>query len=68
MDIHATPAYGRDYKSKAAVLKDWNAGKDFLITGIHPDAGRYFSIRDLPSIKGQVWLRYNGKQDIVKVS
>lgn len=25
------PAYGRDYKSKAAVLEAWNAGKDFLI-------------------------------------
>jgi len=23
------PAYGRDYKSKAAALADWNAGKDF---------------------------------------
>ena len=26
------PAYGRDYKSKAAVLADWEAGKDFLMT------------------------------------
>lgn len=24
-----TPAYGRDYKSKAAVLADWTADKDF---------------------------------------
>ena len=23
------PAYGRDYSSKAAMLKDWNANKDF---------------------------------------
>ena len=29
--ITLTPAYGRDYKSKAAVLEDWNAGKDFII-------------------------------------
>ena len=67
MDIHAVPAYGRDYKSEAAVLKDWNGGKDFLIAGIHPDAGRYFSIRDLPSIPGGVWLRYNGRTKMVKV-
>lgn len=26
-----TPAYGRDYKSKAAILVDFNAGKDFLL-------------------------------------
>jgi hypothetical protein len=25
----AVPAYGRDYKSKAAVLADWEAGRDF---------------------------------------
>lgn len=25
-----TPAYGRDYKSRAAVLADLNAGRDFL--------------------------------------
>jgi hypothetical protein len=28
--VSAVPAYGRDYKSKAAVMADWNAGKDFL--------------------------------------
>ena len=26
-----TPAYGRDYKSKAAVLADFDADKDFLV-------------------------------------
>ncbi len=26
-----SPAYGRDYKSKAKVLIDWNGEKDFLI-------------------------------------
>lgn len=25
------PAYGRDYKSKKAVLADFDAGKDFII-------------------------------------
>lgn len=29
--VTAVPAYGRDYKSKKAVMEDWNAGKDFLI-------------------------------------
>lgn len=25
------PAYGRDYKSQASVLADFNAGKDFIL-------------------------------------
>jgi len=28
-DVHAVPAYGRDYKSASAVKADWLAGKDF---------------------------------------
>lgn len=35
-------AYGRRYLSIDAALKDWNAGKDFLILG-----GPYCSIRDI---------------------
>ena len=29
-----TPAYGRDYTSKAKVLADWDAGKDFIINNM----------------------------------
>ena len=29
-----TPAYGRDYKSKAAVMADFDANKDFIIADI----------------------------------
>ena len=29
-DIHAVPAYGRDYKSNAEVLQAWKDGKDFI--------------------------------------
>jgi hypothetical protein len=29
-----TPAYGRDYKSKKAVLADFNDDKDFIIADI----------------------------------
>lgn len=61
MDIHAVPAYGRDYKSKAAVLKDWTEGKDFR------DAltGRYLSVRD--NVQSQVWIRYDKLRKIVRV-
>ena len=32
--IILTPAYGRDYKSKAAVLIDWDKNLDFIINDI----------------------------------
>ena len=55
------PAYGRDYKSKAAALADWQAGKDFQ----HALTGQYLSIRDnIP----EVWIRYNKRRMIVKAS
>jgi len=29
--VTLTPAYGRDYKSKKALLADFNANKDFIV-------------------------------------
>lgn len=60
-DIHATPAYGRDYKSARDVLTDWKAGKDF-----YSDYG-YLSIRDSDRVPGQIWVRYNKFRNIVRV-
>ncbi len=31
MHLSLVPLYGRDYKSKAELLADWNANKDFII-------------------------------------
>jgi len=46
--LTVTPAYGRDYRSKAAALADWEAGKDFALQGYggsgyinQADAARY---------------------------
>jgi hypothetical protein len=61
MDIHALPAYGRDYKSAAAVKADWTAGKDFLCSV----TGRYLSVRD--AVPGQVWVRYARMMKLVRV-
>ncbi len=61
MDIHATPAYGRDYRSKAEVLRDWQAGKDFRCA----TTGRYLSVRD--NVPGEVWVRYKRLTQLVKV-
>lgn len=57
-----TPAYGRDYKSKAKLMADWEAGKDFLVTDMHsPDNGRYLNLPDLKQYGGVTHLhfRYN---------
>lgn len=60
-DIHAVPAYGRDYKSVAAVKADWLAGKDFQCAL----SGRYLSVRDAPP--NQVWIRYAKLTKLVRV-
>ncbi len=51
------PAYGRDYKSEAAVKKDFQDGKDFRVADVSDGwDGSYCSIRDF---KGkQVKIRY----------
>jgi len=42
-----TPAYGRDYKSAAAVKKDWAEGKDFIIADFFdPNDGKPINIED----------------------
>lgn len=45
--LDVCPSFGRDYTSKEFVLRDWNAGKDFML--IH--SGQYTSIRDIPLMK-----------------
>jgi hypothetical protein len=30
--LHLTPAYGRDYSSRKALLTDFDAGKDFVLS------------------------------------
>ena len=60
-DIHALPAYGRDYKSASAVKADWLAGKDFRCSV----TGRYLSIRD--DVPADVWVRYAKLAKIVRV-
>lgn len=52
-DMTLTPAYGRDYKNKAAVLGDLNTGKDFITQ----PSGRYANGEDLKQ-EGEVNVRY----------
>lgn len=62
-----TPAYGRDYKSKAEVTAAFDAGKDF----IEAASGRYCSRADvLASGAAEVNIRYGRlrKVAVVKVA
>lgn len=50
-----TPAYGRDYKSQAAVYDDLNADKDFVCN----PSGQYTNRADLIGMGyTKVWIRY----------
>jgi len=56
--ITVTPAYGRDYNSKAAAIADWNAGKDFIVAGLD-QAGRAVNKADaLRAGVQRVTIRY----------
>jgi len=56
--LSATPAYGRDYKSKAQLLADFEAGKDFLGFSMIERFEGYFSIRD----KEELARKFDGIQ------
>ena len=45
--LDLVPAYGRDYKSKSALLADWLLGKDFQLVY----SGQYTSVRDIQVIR-----------------
>ena len=66
-----TPAYGRDYKTAAAVRADWEADKDFIIasTERNQQTGRYINASDAEKFAPQdaIWIRFNGLTDIIRV-
>lgn len=58
--ITLVPAYGRDYKSKEAVIKDFNEGKDFKICDAFSAwDGRYANKADLIKDHDEVKVRYD---------
>ena len=61
-----TPAYGRDYKSKTEVLKDFNDNKDFLAHTL--DSTGYTNKEDLIKLKYKtVTIRYAKLRKIMVV-
>lgn len=62
-----TPAYGRDYKSKADALAAFRGGKDFIINDVtSPWDGKPCSISDL-SEGERVKIRYKGLRNVFVV-
>jgi hypothetical protein len=57
-----SPAYGRDYKTAEAAIKDFEDGKDFILHDMFT-RGKYCSIRDFPG--KLVEIRYNRFQDLI---
>lgn len=67
MSIHVVPAYGRDYRSKDAVSRDWYGGLDFRIADISSqDDGRYVSTREIPNGE-TVYIRYANLRKVVRL-
>lgn len=67
MFVTLTPAYGRDYKNKKEVLKDWNGNKDFIINCItHPYDGKPMNKEQAE--KGEQYnIRYRNNTQICPV-
>lgn len=56
-----TGSYGRDYKSKAALLNDWNAGRDFQDSW----SGQQINRSDADQLKvTTIQARYNGLRSV----
>ncbi len=57
--LHVIPAYGRDYRSRKAVLADLKKNLDFSIRDIScPWDGRVASLQDIEGDYKQIVVRY----------
>ncbi len=67
--LTVVPAYGRDYKSQAALTKDWAAGKDFLINDMSSRwDGKPINKQDADQSGITVNVRYDGMRKILSIS
>ena len=59
------PAYGRDYKTKAQIQADLDAGKDFVLSGLH---AQYINLEQLQELGGtSAVVRYAGQRKVTSV-
>lgn len=68
--VTLVPAYGRDYKSKRALLEDWEAGKDFIAYDVRSSTPAYINKEQADGLRADGYthlhFRYN-KQTLVHV-
>jgi len=61
-----TPAYGRDYRSKKAVLADWEADLDFIIATFNsPWYGKPVNRSGLVGSETTVNIRYSSLRRVL---
>jgi hypothetical protein len=59
--IALLPAYGRDYKSKREILRDFNGGKDFILS--HLSSSGYINKEQI-EVGTFIEFRYNRLQKL----
>lgn len=59
-----TPAYGRDYRSKAQVSEAFYSNQDFRIASIGSWMGAYVSCQELKGKETQVSIRYDKQRKV----
>jgi len=65
-NITLTPAYGRDYTSKAKALAAWNDGADFIINTIsHPYDGKPINKPQFTDANLSGMIRYDKQRKVV---
>lgn len=64
MTITVSGAYGRDYKSRAGILADWNAGKDFTIRTLGHRS--YINRQDAAGM-GSITVRYQRDRKVTVI-
>ena len=63
--VTVVPAYGRDYKSKKAVLEDYRASKDFRINDMfNPYDGKYINKEDADNAGLTMNVRYSQRTKV----
>jgi len=64
--LTVVPAYGREYKSAAALLADWEADKDFAVMGLMGSG--YINRSDaIASGVSEVTARYQRQRKLVVI-
>lgn len=67
--LHVVPAYGRDYQSKAAVVRALAERADFRIADLHsPWDGAYVAVPDIWLEADRVQVRYGALRKVAIVS